>query len=111
MKRILLIGCGNPLRSDDGLGWHMAQSLTGCPDTMDVRAVHQLTPELAEPISQADLVIFIDAALGDAPGVFQSEPVAPKFVPVSTHYLNPATLLGIAQQLYGTYPQAVALSI
>ena len=42
----LIIGIGNPLRCDDGLGPAVAEQLTRDGDTgCDIQAVHQLTPE------------------------------------------------------------------
>jgi hydrogenase maturation protease len=63
MPRILIIGYGNPLKSDDGLGWHAAQELSRelTPPGVKVIRAHQLTPELAEEASTAELVLFIDA--------------------------------------------------
>jgi hypothetical protein len=50
--RVLIIGYGNPLRTDDGLGWRaayrLAASLKDAP--VEALAVHQLTPELGEAI-------------------------------------------------------------
>lgn len=62
MAEILIIGYGNTLRSDDGVGQRVAE-LVGEWELQNVRSlsVHQLTPELAEAISQAELVIFVDA--------------------------------------------------
>jgi hydrogenase maturation protease len=41
----LLIGIGNPLRSDDGLGWAVAEQLSQDGDTdCNIHTVHQLTP-------------------------------------------------------------------
>lgn len=62
MAEILIIGYGNTLRSDDGAGQRVAE-LVAEWKLPNVRSlpVHQLTPELAEPISQAELVIFVDA--------------------------------------------------
>ncbi|MGD1701194.1 hydrogenase maturation protease [Dapis sp. BLCC M229] len=62
MSEILIIGYGNTLRSDDGAGQRVAE-LVAEWNLQNVRSlpVHQLTPELAEPISQAELVIFVDA--------------------------------------------------
>ncbi|GGA20530.1 hydrogenase maturation protease [Okeania sp. KiyG1] len=62
MAKILIIGYGNTLRSDDGAGQRVAE-LVAEWKLPNVRSlpVHQLTPELAEPISQAELVIFVDA--------------------------------------------------
>jgi hydrogenase maturation protease len=64
MTRALIIGYGCPLRGDDAFGWHAAHRLLKLAgnDSVQVLATHQLTPELAEPISHADLVIFIDAS-------------------------------------------------
>jgi len=43
----LIIGIGNPLRSDDGVGWVVAEQLTRDSDaSSDVLTVYQLTPEL-----------------------------------------------------------------
>ena len=69
MPRTLIIGYGNPLRGDDGLGWQVASELAKCVDALiSVVAVHQLTPELAEPVSDADLVIFVDSSCDGEPG-------------------------------------------
>lgn len=73
--RALLIGYGNPLRSDDGLGWRVAEALrtqveqqaateaTAQAQSLDIVTCQQLNPELAEAISRADLAIFVDAAV------------------------------------------------
>src|SRR5689334_19557114 len=111
MKRVLVIGCGNPLRSDDSLGWHVAESLCGKYWGVDVLTQHQLTPDLAEWISKVDLVIFIDAAVGDMPGVFCAERVLQKFTDIYTHHLDPSALLHIVERIYGVCPRAVALSV
>ena len=59
MRRSLVVGVGNPLREDDGVGWHLAEALaqTGVP----THTCHQLLPELAAELSQVDLVLFVDA--------------------------------------------------
>ena len=62
MTKILIIGYGNTLRSDDGAGQRVAELVAEWKlPNMRSLPVHQLTPELAEPISQAELVIFVDA--------------------------------------------------
>jgi hydrogenase maturation protease len=115
MSKVMLIGYGNPMRGDDGLGWHVADLLIRCemePD-VEIRTCHQLTPELAEPISQADFVVFIDAHIGLTPGLITSTQVEPASIVEipSTHHLTPPTLLGLAKQLYGQCPEAVVMSI
>src|SRR5262245_29107852 len=75
VRRVLIIGYGNPLRADDGVGWqaarHLAELLRDEP--IEILALHQLTPELAEPISRADLIIFIDASNEGQPGSWKCE--------------------------------------
>lgn len=104
-----IIGYGNPLRCDDGLGQYLAEALG---QGWEVIMPTQLTPELAEPISRADCVIFIDAALGETPGAVRSEPVAPKLIlGAFTHTVNPASLLAAAHELYGASPPALMISV
>ncbi len=67
---VLVIGYGNALRSDDGVGWHAAALLADDPRLagIDVLALHQLSPELALDMSRASLVILVDAGVDDPPG-------------------------------------------
>lgn len=115
MGRVLIIGYGNPLRGDDGLGWHAAQQLKDSIRREDVRVLvcHQLTPELAEPLSQAELAIFIDAACEGVPGTLVCQPLQPEESPAAafTHHLDIPALLACARVLYGACPQAVLCSV
>ncbi len=115
MARVLILGYGNPLRADDGLGWHAAKRLAPTLAGSDVEIItrHQLTPDLAEPVSRAERVIFIDAQAGGPPGELAIREVAPLTnAPVLlSHSLDPAALLALARQLYGTSPQAFVLSV
>ena len=82
---VLVIGYGNTLRSDDGVGWVAAALLADDPRLagdlsragVEVRAVHQLTPELALDFSRASLVILIDAAVDDPPGAISVQALTP----------------------------------
>ncbi len=127
MAEILIIGYGNTLRSDDGAGQRVAE-LVAEWNLPNVRSlpVHQLTPELAEPISQAELVIFVDAypatseqglqvhQLCDSPPL-ESYPPYPPFLRggiESSQGLNightgdPRSLLTLSQILYNNVPRA-----
>jgi hydrogenase maturation protease len=117
MPRILIIGFGNPLRSDDGLGWHAAQELSReltSPEVKVIRA-HQLTPELAEEASRVELVLFIDAREGSPPGDVRCEAIhldeAPPRPSMHSHDLRPATILQLARELYGFSPRAYLLTV
>ncbi len=90
--RVLIIAYGNPLRSDDGFGWHAAELLR--PKALELRAdllcVYQLTPELAAAISESDLLIFIDAACNGHPGQVVCSAVLPRPEPARfSHQLAP----------------------
>ena len=63
----LIVGYGNPLRGDDGVGQAVAQAFAE-EDGVDALACHQLTPELAERFAAAARVVLIDAATGSEAG-------------------------------------------
>lgn len=116
--RTLIIGIGNPLRGDDGLGWKVADELScelSCEprrDDVHVLATHQLTPELAELASQADRVLFIDAAQSGPPGTMTCRRVLPDAPAVRlSHALSPAALLSMTEKLYGRSPAACLLTL
>lgn len=113
--KTLIYGIGNPLRGDDRLGWLIAEQLQAevDPERVEVEAVHQLAPELAEPVSRAARVLFIDAAVDLAPGEFQIVPVEPASGTINpfTHGFEPGGLLAAARLLYGKAPEAVLVKI
>lgn len=115
MPDVLILGYGNTLRGDDALGIHAAHALHDfyCNDGgVRVLATSQLTFDLAEDISQARLVIFVDAAEAGVPGEIHSEKVQPAEEKVRfTHHWTPRTLLTLSKQLYGRAPTAVSLTM
>ena len=134
---VLVIGYGNTLRSDDGVGWHVAALLADDPRLaadspltedpqpgddlplvgVEVLAVHQLTPELAIDMSRASLVILIDASADDPPGaitvrlVADDGDVARGAAGPSSHHVGPGELLAVARVLYGHAPDALTVSV
>jgi hydrogenase maturation protease len=114
-ERALVVGYGNLLRTDDGVGRYVAERLAG--DARLARAtvlgVHQLAPELALDISQADLVVFIDAGQGPASGDFTIRRLERTEDAGTTwsHHLEPAGLLAVADELYGHAPEAWVVAV
>ncbi len=106
--RILVIGYGNTLRGDDAVGQRVAAAVAKWQVSgLSVRAEHQLTPELAEPVSRADMVIFVDGKLAgeeDAVTVRGLEPSThTDFV---GHTSDPRGVLALAQAVYGRHAPA-----
>jgi hydrogenase maturation protease len=111
--RVLVIGYGNPLRQDDGLGWHIAEQLAvryAHQHDVQVEVCHQLTPELAEPISRADRLLFIDVDIHLTPGALALTPLhpSPAVTQASTHRVDPVWLVSLAERLFGHRPSEVA---
>ncbi len=105
---VLVIGYGNTLRSDDGVGQQVA-TLVDQWELPYIRsyAVHQLTPELAAELATVQRAIFIDAYPEST--TVQVHPLTDE-VPETTnclgHTSNPRSLLTLAKQVYGVAPAA-----
>jgi hydrogenase maturation protease len=107
---VLVIGYGNGLRGDDGVGPLAAEQVEGWGlPGVESLAVHQLTPELAAAIAAVEAVWFIDACvegLGRVKSVTPTEPDSRL-----DHLWNPGVLLYLAKALYGAEPIAYHLLI
>jgi len=110
--RLLVIGYGNVLFGDDGIGPHVADQVSAWrqPGVRGL-AVPQLTPELSPLLAAVELVVFVDAA---------REPAArPQLVPLRPavsadglgHAATPAELLALAEAIFGRCPPAWLLTI
>jgi hydrogenase maturation protease len=105
--RCLVLACGNPLRSDDGVGPRLAewaaerfQHETG----VRVMARSQWTPELTADLAAAESVLFVDSSLETAPGRVSLIPVrtVENGAESGSHHLEPTQLLGMTRALYGS---------
>ena len=132
----LLIGIGNPLRGDDGVGGFLVDELAreweaGRPHGAERRAhlrahlsvhlksVHQLSPELALLVADASRVLFVDAWASPGPTRPWIDPLQPP--PLGgpsrlgagpgSHGLDPVTLLLIAEGLYGWRGEGALLRV
>ncbi|MBB5021658.1 hydrogenase maturation protease [Desulfurispira natronophila] len=100
----LIIGYGNLLRGDDGLGCLLARRLASYlpPDRAHVIATHQLTPELALEMAEPHIhrVLFMDARRNQSSILTYDELSADPGVGSPGHQLQPSALLGITATLY-----------
>ena len=117
VKKRIIIACGNTLRGDDGLGPYIAeclQDMTGS-DGVDLRimSLPQLDVILASRLSEADLVIFVDARADDSEALVKIERIEPAAGPVTplhtSHTISMPVLLRIALDWYGAAPLCYAV--
>jgi len=112
--RILVIGFGNTLRRDDGLGCLIADeiALWNHPEVHSL-SVPQLTPELTVAAADATLVIFVDARAGDARSEVHVEPLEPPDEGGASmiHALSPQFLLGLTRAAFHRCPTAWLVSV
>ena len=127
MKRLLIMGYGNPDREDDGVAWHILRALTeklglDSPlsyedefpesDYIDFAFHLQLTPEMAEDISAYKHVCFVDAHTGNIPEPVRLIEVESEFQHSPfTHHLTPQSLMSMCETLYAKKPDAALLSV
>lgn len=125
MPHTLIIGYGNPLRGDDGVGIRAAELLAGgetgegasslCSDGVEVIACHQLSIELAATIADVDRLILIDACAVGQPGALTEQVLTPR-IPSDgsnslSHHLDARGLLAAAQILYGKALPTILLTL
>ena len=115
MPHTLIIGYGNPLRGDDGIGARAAELLaeTPFPDGVQVLVCHQLTIELAPQIAEADRLILIDARATGEPGSIEQCVLTPAIPDRAslTHQIDARGLLAAAQMLYGHAPETMLFTV
>lgn len=112
VNKLLVIGYGNTLRSDDSVGVRAAETVAsmGLPGVRTL-ICQQLSPEHAEPISQTNVVVFVDAAV-DAPKEVQLRPLEPnESSQLMAHAADPRTILALARDVFGHAPRAWWLTI
>lgn len=75
--------------------------------------MHQLTPDLAESMSRASRVVFIDASAEGAPGTLTCRRIGAGDTPPAPfcHHLTPDSLLALCKVLYGRWPEAFVVSV
>ena len=117
-RRALVIGVGNTLRGDDGVGVHVARTLTCQPLPEGVEVLEGGTEglNLLFEMERADRVVLIDAAeMGKAPGearVFGSTLLegSTKACFSSLHGIGIAEVLALGRSI-GVEPEVTILAI
>ena len=116
MSGVLVVGYGSPIRGDDAVGWRVADLARTDPRMagVTVLARHQLTPELAEDIARAEIVVLVDASTAP-PGVVEvteiTGPARPSATGAWSHHVDPGHLVDLASRLFGRATPTYVLSI
>jgi hydrogenase maturation protease len=115
-RPIRVLAWGNDGRSDDGAALQVLDRLEAelprFGSTLSLQGYHQLGPEVAVDLSDASLVIFVDAHVDDNRPPLAWEPVQPE--PVSSldsHHCTPAELLSLCNAMQWPVPPCYLLAI
>jgi hydrogenase maturation protease len=113
--KALVVGYGNPLRRDDGVGGEVARAFAkDAAPGVDVLVCYQLTPELAERLATVPLAVFIDAQIGSAPGgirISRAQHDDTTHGSILVHHMTPEALLGLSMRLYMRVPDAYLVTV
>ena len=113
---VLLIGYGNLLRSDDGVGPAIVSRLAAifagdsrCACLMP----HQLTPEIAEQVAGVERVVFVDASVEEGAGEVRIRRLDPEHGAESPlgHSATPEAILALSKALYHRAPRAWSIAV
>jgi hydrogenase maturation protease len=111
--RLLVIGYGNTLRGDDGVGPRIAEAVQAwAMPGVRALAMPQLFPELASDLAAARAAVFVDAALQAECNRTSLVRLAPGNAgQLGSHQGDPASLLALAVTLYGRAPESYLLAV
>lgn len=109
---MLVVGCGNDLRCDDGAGRAVAAAVEerALPG-VTVRSVAQLTPELALEIAGRTAVVFVDADVEARELTVRPVEAGQSTGGVMTHHGDPASLLSLVATVGPLPAEAMVISI
>jgi hydrogenase maturation protease len=128
-EKTIILGFGNPDRSDDGVAWHVLAGIakrfgkplvyegfeSGLVDLSENSHLWfnlQLIPEVAEELTGYPQAIFVDAHTAEIKEEIKISPIEPEFQNSPfTHHLTAATCLSLSKTLYGKYPESILISI
>lgn len=112
-SRVLIIGYGNTLFADDGIGPLIARQVADwCVPGVLALERHELVPELAADLAATEEAIFIDAALaGDHVEFTPLEVPADAGAANLNHALTPPALLALSKAAFGRSPRSWLLTI
>lgn len=131
--KVLVIGCGNPSRTDDGVGLYVLEALlrhfdplASPADLSDSRCVsyqssrvslelmfqQQYDIALVEDVHDVDWLVFVDTHADCHTGklaVRQAKPSVESSL--TSHHVTPGVLLALLKSAYNVQPRALTISV
>jgi hydrogenase maturation protease len=113
---MLVIGVGNVLRGDDGVGPAVVEAV----EALEIRGLrgeahHQLTPELSVRLGEVAFVVFVDASVKHATGGVVVRELGGQDdvggIGWTGHHLTPEGLLALSMELCGCRPRAWCVEV
>jgi len=131
MKKLIVLGYGNPDRGDDGVAYYLLEKLitffsqyekdlvdfheTGFATlnpNIDLWYNLQLIPEISQELANYRNAIFLDAHTAEIPENILVQEIKPAYKSSPfTHHLTPASCLELAQKLYQHAPDTILVSV
>lgn len=135
VPRVLIVGCGNASRRDDGVGLYVVRGLARAfglpldeeadevsvarevatpegPVHLQLRFEQQLDIVLGDELKDVDLFAVIDAHTGVYPEALRRVEAEPGYTSsLTSHHLTADTLAGLSQALHGRAPRTFIFSV
>ena len=101
LKKILVIGIGNPLRCDDGVGPYVADCIEAKGlNSVNVWVTQQLHVEDLERMLEFNRIILVDASMAGPPVDFRQVKSLKGQALSSSHHLSAETFVKLARSVY-----------
>ena len=103
MNGTLVIGYGNTLRKDDGVGVWIAEKIESLSlRDVDVRTCHQLHLELLPDLIQYRNIVLVDASADGEAVAYRTCSTSTALPAPTDHSVSPETLHQLGRELYDT---------
>jgi len=114
--KILIYGCGNPGRQDDGLGVFVAERIEKWIKKENIEYVkidcnYQLNIEDAAEMADKDIIVFVDASKEDLSDYLLTRVKPSNKLEFTTHSISPSYLLNLCNVIYNRSPEVYLLHI
>ncbi len=114
---LLVIGVGNTLRQDDGVGINLVRRLKSCfPPGLNCIEVYEPDIILAQEIAGFDNLLIVDAVVAEDDKPYRIIPIKPakSFIPSGgfvTHIFDWSTILATSKELFAGNPDTKVLGV